>query len=238
MTIKKSITKEYLNSSIQYENPLIEFNTKILPYLLNKEKGEPIFNLIKTSKFLKLAGNVLQKQAEKGYKFLFVGTDKFISSLLISESISSKSYYINSRWLGGMLTNWQILQNRIKKLILLEELDRKNLSISIKKKKITTLKKEIKKLNSLFLGIKDMKSFPQTVIFIDKLKNFSAIKECLSLGIPTIAIIDSQTNPKLIPYPMMSKNTSNSAVKFLIKYLNKKILTGYNNRRLRIYKKI
>jgi len=236
MTISKNITKEYLNSSVQYENLLAGCNPKILPYLLNKKKGLLIFNLIKTSKFLKLVGNILQKQAEKGHKFLFVGTDKKTSSLLITESLITKNYYINSRWLGGMLTNWQILQDRIKKLCFLEELNRKNLAFFIKKKKIAIIKKETKKLKHLFLGIKEMKIFPQTIIFIDSINNFSAIKECLKLGIPTIVIIDSKVDPKLIQYPIISKKSSASSVEFLIKYLNRKILAGYNNRRLKLYR--
>lgn len=237
MTINKIITKKYLNLSVRYENLLTELDPKMLPFLLNKKKkGLFIFNLLKISKFLKLAGNLLQKHAEKGHKFLFIGTDQKISSLLITESLVTKNYYINSRWLGGMLTNWKILQNRIKRLNFLEKLNTKNLSFLMKKKKIATIKKETKKLNHLFMGIKKMRSFPQVIIFIDSLNNFSAIKECLKLGIPTITIIDSKVNPKLIQYPIISKKSSAPSVQFLVQYLNRKILTGYNNRRLKLYK--
>lgn len=239
MAISRSITKKYLESSLEEnENPLIKPEPRMLPYLLNEKKSFFIFNLIKTSKFLKLAGNVLQKQAEKGYKFLFVGTNHKISSLLITESFITKNYYINSRWLGGVLTNWQILQKRIEKLKFLEELTQKNLSRAIKKKNIAAIKKEIKKLNHLFIGIKKMKVFPQVIIFVDTIKNFSAIKECLKLGIPTMAIIDGESNPKSIQYPIISNKSPDLLVEFLVQYLNGKILAGYNNRRFKLSKLI
>lgn len=232
MVIKKDITKEYLKSSIQFGHSIIESNQKLIPYLLNNKDELGTFDLIKTSNFLKLAGNILQKKAEKGHKFLFVGTDKFISDLLVKEANKTKNYYINFRWLGGMITNWETLQLQINSLNILEKVNTKLLSNVLHKKKINLIKKKIKKLNNFFGGVKKMKTFPQCVIFINTENHISAIKECLKLGIPTIAIIDSNSNYDLVPYPIMANTYSTLSIKFLINYLGKKILAGYTNRKI------
>ncbi len=232
MVIKKDITKEYLKSSIQFGHSIIESNKKLIPYLLNKNKELCTFDLVKASNFLKLAGNILQKKAEKGHKFLFVGTDKFTSDLLVEEANKTKSYYINFRWLGGMMTNWETLQLQINSLNILEKVSTKLMYNTLHKKKINLIKKKIKKLNNFFGGVRKMKTFPQCVIFINTGSHISAIKECLKLGITTIALIDSNCNYDLIPYPILANTHSTLSIKFLINYLGRKILTGYTNRKI------
>lgn len=232
MVIKKNITKEYLKSSIQFGHSIIESNQKLIPYLLNKSNEFCTFDLVKTSNFLRLAGNILQKKAEKGHKFLFVGTDKFTADLLVKVAEQTKNYYVNFRWLGGMITNWETLQMQINSLNILEKVNIKLMSNNLNKKKISLIKKKIKKLNNFFGGVKNMKTFPQCVIFINTEHHISAIKECLNLGIPTIAIIDSNCNYDLIQYPIFANTFSTLSIKFLINYLGQKILNGYTNRKI------
>lgn len=232
MVVKKDITKQYLKSSIQFSHSIIESNKKLIPYLLNKKNELCIFDLVKASNFLKLAGNILQKKAEKGHKFLFVGTDKFTSDLLVKEAKRTKNYYINFRWLGGMITNWETLQLQINSLNVLEKVNIKLMSNNLNKKKISLIKKKIKKLNNFFGGVKSMKTFPQCVIFINNENHISAIRECLKLGITTIAIIDSNCNYDLIPYPILANTYSTLSIKYLINYLGQRILNGYTNRKI------
>ena len=108
---KKEIAKQYVKASVHYGHPPNEWNPKMAPYILYAKYGYHIFDLVKTSKLLRLAGNVLQKKAEKGGKFLFVGTNKLSSSIIAKQALRSNSYYINYRWLGGMLTNWSTITN-------------------------------------------------------------------------------------------------------------------------------
>jgi small subunit ribosomal protein S2 len=225
---KKEIAKQYVKASVHYGHPPKEWNPKMAPYILYAKYGYHIFDLVKTSKLLKLAGNVLQKKAEKGGKFLFVGTNKLSSSIIAKQAKSCDSYYINYRWLGGMLTNWSTVQKRIERLKFLEQQELELNEDLISKKESSSRRKEMDKLKRLFNGIKDMSALPDAVIFSNQLKDSLAIQECLKLGIPTICIVDSNCNPDLIPYPIPANDDSSSSIQFLLNYLVNRILTGYN----------
>jgi small subunit ribosomal protein S2 len=118
---KKEIAKQYIKASVHYGHRPKEWNPKMAPYILYEKYGYHIFDLVKTSKLLKLAGNVLEKKAEKNGKFLFVGTNKLSSSIIAKQAKRTNNFYINYRWLGGMLTNWSTIQKRIERLKYLEE---------------------------------------------------------------------------------------------------------------------
>ena len=151
---KKEIAKQYVKASVHYGHPPREWNPKMAPYILYAKYGYHIFDLVKTSKLLRLAGNVLQKKAEKGGKFLFVGTNRLSASIVAKQAKRCNSYYINYRWLGGMLTNWNTVQKRIERL---KELERQEVEGSLEKlskKDYSAQRKEIDKLRRLFNGIK------------------------------------------------------------------------------------
>jgi len=225
---KKEIAKQYVKASVHYGHPPKEWNPKMAPYILYAKYGYHILDLVKTSKLLRLAGNVLQKKAEKGGKFLFIGTNKLSSSIIAKQAIRSGSYYINYRWLGGMLTNWTTIQKRIDRLRELEELELNGHFENISKKEYSAVKKELDKLQRLFGGIKDMTSLPDAVIFTNQLKDKLAIQECLRLGIPTICIVDTNCDPDLIPYPIPANDDSSSSINFILNYLVNRILAGSN----------
>jgi len=227
-TLKKEIAKQYVKASVHYGHSPREWNPKMAPYILYTKYGYHIFDLVKTSKLLRLAGNVLQKKAEKGGKFLFVGTSRLASAIIAKQAKRSNSYYINYRWLGGMLTNWSTIQKRIESLKVLEEQEKNGEFENLSKKDLSAKRKEMDKLRKLFNGIKDMTSLPDAVIFTNQLKDSLAIQECLRLGIPTISIVDSNCNPDLIPYPIPANDDSSSSINFILNYLVNRILTGYN----------
>jgi len=225
---KKEIAKKYIKASVHFGHPPKEWNPKMAPYILYAKYGYHIFDLVKTSKLLRLAGNVLEKKAEKGGKFLFVGTNKLSSSIIAKQTKSCDSYYINYRWLGGMLTNWSTVQKRIERLKFLEQQELESNEDLISKKESSSRRKEMDKLKRLFNGIKDMSSLPDAVIFSNQLKDSLAIQECLRLGIPTICIVDTNCNPDLIPYPIPANDDSSSSIDFILNYLANRISSGYN----------
>lgn len=231
---KKEIAKQYVKASVHYGHRPKEWNPKMAPYILYEKYGYHIFDLVKTSKLLRLAGNVLQKKAEKGGKFLFVGTNKLSSSIIAKQAIRANSFYINYRWLGGMLTNWPTIQKRIERLKYLEEQEALGKLEILSKKDYSAIRKEMDKLKRLFNGIKDMPSLPDVVIFTNQLKDSLAIQECLKLGIPTISIVDSNCDPDLIPYPIPANDDSSSSINFILNYLVNRISIGYTN----IYEKV
>jgi len=226
---KKEIAKQYIKASVHYGHPPKEWNPKMAPYILYEKYGYHIFDLVKTSKLLRLAGNVLQKKAEKGGKFLFVGTNRLSSSIIAKQAKRCDSFYINYRWLGGMLTNWSTVQKQIERLKFLEQQEIKGAFEHLSKKNYSQQRKEIEKLRRLFNGIKNMTSLPDVVIFTNQLKDSLAIQECLRLGIPTISIVDTNCNPDLIPYPIPANDDSSSSLNFILNYLVKRISIGYNS---------
>jgi small subunit ribosomal protein S2 len=226
---KKEIAKQYVKASVHYGHRPKEWNPKMAPYILHEKYGYHIFDLVKTSKLLKLAGNVLEKKAQKGGKFLFVGTNKISSSIIAKQAKRTNSFYINYRWLGGMLTNWLTIQKRIDQLKYLESEELSGNLELLSKKEYSAKRKEMDKLKRLFNGIKDMSTLPDAVIFTDQLKDSLAIQECLKLGIPTICIVDSNCDPDLVPYPIPANDDSSASVNFILNYLVNRIATGYNN---------
>jgi small subunit ribosomal protein S2 len=225
---KKEIAKQYVKASVHYGHPPKEWNPKMAPYILYEKYGYHIFDLVKTSKLLKLAGNVLEKKAEKDSKFLFVGTNKLSSSIIAKQAKRANSFYINYRWLGGMLTNWATIQKRIERLKFLEEQEIQGNFEKLSKKEYSAQRKELDKLKKLFNGIKDMTTLPDVVIFTSQLKDGLAIQECLKLGIPTISIVDTNCNPDLIPYPIPANDDSSSSINFILNYLVNRINFGYS----------
>lgn len=230
---KKEIAKQYIKASVHYGHPPKEWNPKMAPYILYAKYGYHIFDLVKTSKLLRLAGNVVEKKADKGGKFLFVGTNRLSSSIISKQAQRCDSYYINYRWLGGMLTNWSTVQNQITRLKNLEEQELNGVFDTLSKKEYSRKRKEIDRLRRLFNGIKDMTSLPDIVIFTNQIKDALAIQECLKLGIPTICIVDTNCNPDLVPYPIPANDDSSSSINFILNYLVNRISIGYNK-----YKKI
>jgi len=228
-SLKKEIAKQYIKASVHYGHAPKEWNPKMAPYLLYTKYGYHIFDLVKTSKLLRLAGNMLQKKAEKGGKFLFVGTTRLASSIVAKQAKRCQNYYINYRWLGGTLTNWATIQNRINRLKELEKQEMDGFFEKLSKKDYMKQSKEMEKLRRLFLGIKDMSHLPDAIIFTNQLKELNAIEECLRLGIPAISIVDTNCNPDLIPYPIPANDDSSSSINFLLNYLVNRILLGYNN---------
>jgi small subunit ribosomal protein S2 len=227
---KKEIAKQYIKASVHYGHPPKEWNPKMAPYILCAKYGYHIFDLVKTSKLLRLAGNVLEKKAEKNGNFLFVGTNKLSSSIVAKQAKRSNSFYINYRWLGGMLTNWSTVQKQIELLKELEKKESEGYFDNLSKKEYSSKRKQIDKLRRLFNGIKDMTSLPDMVIFTSQLKDSLAIQECLRLGIPTISIVDTNCDPDLIPYPIPANDDSSSSINFILNYLVNRILAGYNIR--------
>jgi small subunit ribosomal protein S2 len=226
--LKKEIAKEYVKASVHYGHSPNEWNPKMAPYILYTKYGYHIIDLVKTSKLLRLAGNILEKKAKKGGKFLFVGTSRLAASIVSKQAKRCDNYYINYRWLGGMLTNWSTIQSRIQRLKDLEIKESEGYFENLSKKEYSKQRKEMDKLARLFNGIKNMSDLPDAIIFTNQLKDSLAIQECLKLGIPTISIVDTNCNPDLVPYPIPANDDSSSSINFILNYLVNRILTGYN----------
>lgn len=228
---KKEIAKQYIKASVHYGHSPKEWNPKMAPYILYEKYGYHIFDLVQTSKLLKIAGDFLEKKAQKGGKFLFVGTTRVSSSIVARLAKRCNSFYINYRWLGGMLTNWSTVQKQIDLLKDLEKEKADGKFELLSKKESSSKRKQIEKLQKLFQGIKNLRSLPDAVIFTSQAKDWLAIKECLRLGIPAISIVDTNCDPDLAPYPIPANDDSSSSINFLLTSLVNRILMGYNSKK-------
>jgi small subunit ribosomal protein S2 len=232
--LNKDYVKKYLKACLQYGHPLRKWNPKMAPYILSEKNGFYIFNINLSLKLLDIAGNFLEEKAKKGGSFLFVGTNVSSYIPVKTEALLSKNYYINYRWLGGLLTNWATVKVQIE---FLKNLQKQKIQGEFKKltKKEATLKeKKIEKLQKLFEGIIDMKKLPDVVIFTNQSKDLLAIQECIALGIPSVCIVDTIDNPDLIPYPIPGNANSKNSIQFILTYLNQKILNGFKYNLLKI----
>jgi small subunit ribosomal protein S2 len=224
----KKLAKEYIKAGVHYGHQPKDWNPKMAPYILYEKYGYHIIDLIKTIKFLRLAGSILEKKARQGKKILFVGTTKIAAPKIEKYALESKSFFVNYRWLGGMLTNWLTLKKQVEKLKLLEN---ENLSDqNLSKKELKKKEKELERLQRFFQGIKNMNDIPDIVILTNQLKEILVIRECFKLGIPTICLVDSNCDPDLVPYPIPANDDSPSSIDFILKYLSSKINKGHEKR--------
>ena len=223
---KKEIANQYVKASVHYGHPPKEWNPKMAPYILYAKYGYHIFDLVKTSKLLRLAGNVLEKKAQKGGKFLFVGTNRLSSSIVAKQALRCDSYYINYRWLGGMLTNWQTVKTRIERLKKLEQQEEDGLLEILPKKEASSIRKELEKLKKNLNGIKNMPRIPDILIVVDQRRELTAIKEAISLNLPIVSILDTNCDPDLIDIPIPGNDDSIGSIKLILKTLSKSILNG------------
>lgn len=223
---RKELVAQYSKVSAQYGHLKKSWNPKMAPYILGSKHGYHILDLQRSAQLLKLAGSAVKKKALKGGSFLFVGTDKVSSFAIKKYALQSNSFYVNFQWLGGTFTNSSTLKERVEKLQLLESAAQKNFPQIFSKKEKAALKKELNKLSILFDGIKCMHKLPAAVIFACPLINMIAVKECIKLGIPTIAICDTNSNPELFTYPIPSNDDSVGSIDLILSYLSTKINEG------------
>jgi small subunit ribosomal protein S2 len=224
---KKQLAKQYVKASVHYGHNTKEWNPKMANYILSEKFGYHVIDLVKTVKFLRLAGNVVEKKAAKGHTFLFVGTTRVSSSVVAIQAKKVNAFYINYRWLGGTLTNWPTLKKRIQKLEKLEADQAAGNLEKLPRKEYNRKRKELEKLRRSFNGIKNMKKLPDLVIFTNQLKDLLAIEECRKLGIPVICLVDTNCDPDLIPYPIPANDDSTSSINFILTKLTERIENGY-----------
>ncbi len=224
----EEIATEFVKSNMQYGHKAKDWNPKMAPYIKEEKRTYHIIDLVKSSKLLKIASNFIKGRAEKSSTFLFVGTSKVASPLVAKYAGEVNGYYVNYRWLGGMLTNWPTLQKRIERLKLLEEFEANKEKYSISKKDYSAQKQKMEKLRRLFGGIQNMKKLPDVVIFTNQLKDILAIQECHKLGIPCVCIVDTNCDPDIIPYPIPANDDSPSSIEFILTNLVESIKSGYN----------
>lgn len=217
---------ELLNAGVHLGHKANRWNPKMFPYIYTERNKIHIIDLIQTIKFLKLACFFSQNASQNNQTFLFVGTNKYTAPLITKEAQRCDAFYINYRWLGGMLTNWDTIKSRINRLKSLEEEQQLTDFKNIPKKEATKLKKELEKLKKYFNGVKNMTKLPDNIVIIDQRNDIIAVKEALSLNIQVISVLDTNCDPDLATIPIPGNDDSIKSLRYLIATLVDSICLG------------
>lgn len=217
---------QLLEAGVHFGHKAYRWNPKMFPYIYSEVNNIHILDLVQSATLLKEANNYVEQAASDGKTFLFIGTKRQASTLIAQEAKRSDSFYVNHRWLGGMLTNWSTLKERIEYLKNLEQQEADNTFDLLTKKEATLRRKELKKLRRHLDGIKSMKAVPDIAIVIDQKREMTAIRECRKLGIPVVSILDTNCDPDLVDIPIPGNDDAVRSIKLILKSLTDNIISG------------
>jgi small subunit ribosomal protein S2 len=217
---------QLLEAGVHFGHKAYRWNPKMFPYIYSEVNNIHILDLVQSATLLKEANSYVQSASSEGKTFLFVGTKRQASTLIAQEAKRCDSYYVNHRWLGGMLTNWTTLTERIQRLKNLEQQEADNTFNLLTKKEATLRRKELQKLRKHLEGIKKMQNVPDIAIIIDQKREMTAIRECRKLGIPVISILDTNCDPDLVDIPIPGNDDAVRSIKLILKSLTDNIIIG------------
>ena len=220
---------QLLEAGVHFGHKAYRWNPKMFPYIYSEVNNIHILDLVQSATLLKEANSYLQSSANEGKTFLFVGTKRQASTLIAQEAKRCDSYYVNHRWLGGMLTNWTTLKERIEQLKNLEQQEADNTFSLLTKKEAALRRKELQKLRKHLEGIKTMSDLPDIAIVIDQKREMTAIRECRKLGIPVVSILDTNCDPDLVDVPIPGNDDAVRSIKLILKSLTDSIIVGKSN---------
>ena len=200
----------------------------MFPYIYTEQNGIHVIDLVQTSRLLTYAHKYVQKNARENKTFLFIGTKRQAANIIAEEAERCGAAYVNHRWLGGMLTNWSTVQERVSYLKELDAKEENNEFDLLPKKEAALLRREHDKLRQNLGGLKNMVQIPDVVVVIDPKRENTAILECRKLGIPIISIIDTNCDPNLVDIPIPANDDAVKSIKLVLSKLTDGIISGRN----------
>ena len=218
--------KQLLEAGVHFGHQTRRWNPKMKRDIFTERNGIYIIDLQKTVKLVDDAYNYMHEVAENGGIALFVGTKKQAQDAVKDEAIRSGQYYVNHRWLGGTLTNWDTIQTRIKRLKKIKEMQEDGTFEVLPKKEVIGLRHEMDKLEKYLGGIKDMPKMPGALFVVDPKKEKIAIAEAKKLGIPVVATVDTNCDPDEGDFPIPANDDAIRAVKLLAGKMADAVLEG------------
>ena len=207
--------KQLLEAGVHFGHQTRRWNPKMAPYIFTERNGIYIIDLQKTVKKAEEAYNFLREVSEEGKDILFVGTKKQAQEAIKEEAERCGMFYVNERWLGGMLTNHKTIQTRINKLRELERMENEGVFEVLPKKEVIKLRAEKEKLEKYLNGMKDMPELPGAMFVVDPRKENIAIQEAHRLGIPVFGIVDTNCDPEELDYAIPGNDDAIRAVKLI-----------------------
>ncbi len=221
---------ELLEAGVHFGHKTQRWNPKMKKYIFGERNGIYILDLRKTTTLLDKAYEIVREYAARGRNIVFVGTKKQASEVIEEEAKRCGAYFINRRWLGGTLTNFETIRTRIKKLNELEELRDNGYFDRLPKKEVAVMTRQINKLNKSLSGIKTMKGMPSLLFVVDQKRELIAIKEANKAGIPIIGLVDTNCDPDNINYVIPGNDDAIRSIKLVIGKMAEAILEGKSRR--------
>jgi small subunit ribosomal protein S2 len=221
---------ELLDAGVHFGDQSSRWNPKMFPYIYTEQNGIHVIDLVQTARLLTHAYNYVQLAAKENKTFLFIGTKRQAASIIAEEAEKCNAFYVNNRWLGGILTNWPTVQSRVSYL---KELDKKEAEGEISKlpkKEAALLRREHTKLEQNLGGLRSMSQIPDIVIVVDPKRESTAIAECRKLNIPIISILDTNCDPNLVDIPIPANDDAVRSIKLILSTLSDGIISGQRSR--------
>ena len=218
--------KQLLEAGVHFGHQTRRWNPKMAKYIFTERNGIYIIDLQKTVRKVDEAFNFIRSVAQEGKKVLFVGTKKQAQEAVKEEAVRAGMFYVNERWLGGMLTNFQTIQKRIKRLKQLEQMEQDGTFEVLTKKEVLALRHEMERLEKFLGGIKEMNRLPGALYVVDPRKERIAVAEARKLNIPIVAIVDTNCDPDEIDYVIPGNDDAIRAVRLLTGRMADAVIEG------------
>src|SRR5216117_3374686 len=218
--------KELLEAGVHFGHQTKRWNPKMKEYIFGERNGIYIIDLQKTLKMFKEASKFVQELAAEGRLVLFVGTKRQAQDAIAEEAKRCGMFYVNQRWLGGLLTNWVTVQKSVKRLKELDDMAVDGRYELLPKKEVIKLERERKHLQANLAGIKDMNRLPDTVFVIDSNKEQIAVREARKLGIPVVAVVDTNCDPSEVDYVIPGNDDALRAIRLFASKIADSVVEG------------
>jgi small subunit ribosomal protein S2 len=196
------------------------------PYIFTSRNGVHIIDLVQTAQLMEEAYGYMRDASDSGQRFLFVGTKRQAAGIIAQEASRCGAYYVNQRWLGGMLTNWATIKTRVERLKELERREETGALDLLPKKEAAVLRRELDKLRKYLGGIKNMRRLPDAVVIVDQRREYNAVQECEKLGIPIISLLDTNCDPDVVDIPIPANDDAIRSIKLIVGRLADAIYEG------------
>ena len=226
--------KQLLEAGVHFGHQTRRWNPKMATYIFTERNGIYIIDLQKTVKKLEEAYFFVRDMAASGESILFVGTKKQAQDAIKEEAERCGQFYVNARWLGGMLTNFKTMRTRIARLNQLQKMQADGTFDLLPKKEVIKLQLEIAKLEKYLGGVKEMKKLPGALFVVDSRKEKNAIAEARKLGIPIVAIVDTNCDPDEIDYVIPGNDDAIRAIKLISQTMANAVLEGKQGEQLEV----
>ena len=218
--------KQLLEAGVHFGHQMRRWDPKMKPYIFTERNNIYIIDLQQTVKLIEVAYNFVREISSNGGNILFVGTKKQAQEAIKNEAERCGMFYVNYRWLGGILTNFDTIKKRVKRLFELEEMENNNMFEVLPKKEVISLKREKEKLEKILTGIKNMEKLPDAIFIVDPKKEKIAVAEAIKLSIPIVAIVDTNCNPDEIDYVIPGNDDAIRAVKLISSVIADAVIEG------------